>query len=272
MSLILNTGLNSGTGLSQTAGLYGGEGLSASYSSEAQQFLARIANPGAAQALRYSNLIDSLVAAGVWSKLDVLMVYAAPIEATALINLKSSSFASTLTLAPTFTAYKGFTTNGIDNFISMNYNPSTAGGNFVQDSGIFGLWSLTVAQSGAVGGSETTATNSIAVNPRTTGNTFAVRLNNTTSAIVANTDGLGFYVSSRVVSTTVLGYKNGVQVLTSAQTSGTPANSNVTIGKSNLTFGACQFAATVIGGGLIAAEHLAMYNALNTYLQSVGAV
>ena len=277
MSLIVSSGLSAGAGLSQTAGLYGGEGLNESYSAQAQQFLARITNPGPAQSLRYANLIDSLVTAGVWTKLDVLMVYAAPSSATALINLKSSSFASTLTLAPTFTAYQGFLTNGTNNYINTNYSPLNGAGNFSQNSGIAGFWSLTVGDT--VGSMGTQDANGVSVGIKN-GTSATMRLNGTTAVagiVTGVSDGTGLAVSSRVGSATIQVYVNGIELNSAASTSATPVADTIKVGFRGTDAGVGsysirRFAASVVGGGLTATEHTALYNALLAYMQAVGAV
>jgi hypothetical protein len=125
---------------------------SGGYSTEAQQFFDRITDPGATRKNAYAAMIDALVSGGVWSKLDCLWILAADIEANALVNLKSSSFSLVVTGTLTFSADSGFTSNGTaGNVLDTNYNPSTAGGNYTQNSACYGLW---VATTGGATGRE----------------------------------------------------------------------------------------------------------------------
>src|SRR5262245_928924 len=124
-----------------------------SYSTEAAAFFARLATqPTTTRKNQYAALIDALVSAGVWSLLDALYLYAAYDEATALTNLKSSSFGGTNTNSVSYTADQGYT-GASSKYIDLGYNPTTAGGNFAQNSACRGGWSLTSGQlSGAMCG------------------------------------------------------------------------------------------------------------------------
>jgi hypothetical protein len=61
-------------------GTIGGPG----YSAEAQQFFSRISNPDGTRKALYATMIDALVTAGVWAKLDAFYMLAAADAAAAL--------------------------------------------------------------------------------------------------------------------------------------------------------------------------------------------
>ena len=112
------------------------------FSTPALAFFARLATqPSAALQVAYNNLINSLVADGIWSALDVLYVFATSASATALTNLVSSSFTATPVGVPTFTAGVGFSSSGTGNYLTSNYNPHTAGGNLSEDNAFVSVWS-----------------------------------------------------------------------------------------------------------------------------------
>src|SRR4051812_5124572 len=83
--------------------------LGRSYWSQSQALFARLTTqPTGQRKWLYNNLIRSLVQGGVWDKLDALYIFAAADQATALTNLRSSSFGATAVNSPTFTADSGF--------------------------------------------------------------------------------------------------------------------------------------------------------------------
>src|SRR5574342_691619 len=128
-------------GAGNSSGRLGGSPFSA----EASQFFSRLATqPVSARKTLYATMIDALVAGGIWSKVDVLKVYAAADSPTALVNLKSASFTGTLINAPTFTVDRGYAGNGSTSYVDTNFNPTTATTpNFTQDSAHMGAWVLT---------------------------------------------------------------------------------------------------------------------------------
>ena len=86
--------------------------LNGTVPSESAVFLARTSGLDTTHVNAYTALIDGLVADGVWSKFDVLRIYATQNSTTALLNLKSSSFTAVTHGSPSFTADRGFT--GVD--------------------------------------------------------------------------------------------------------------------------------------------------------------
>lgn len=76
---------------------------------------------------------------------DVWYIWAAPTQATALINVANpGTFNGTLHGTVSFTAYQGFTGDGSTFYIDSGFNPSTATSpNFVQNSATVGVYVLT---------------------------------------------------------------------------------------------------------------------------------
>ena len=116
----------------------------AAYSPQARALFARLATqPAPARAAAYDAVIRALLAAGVWSKLDALYLLAAADAATALTNLKQSSYGLTAVNSPAFTADRGYTGNGTTQYLNPGFTPSTAGGKLVQNSASIFWWTCT---------------------------------------------------------------------------------------------------------------------------------
>lgn len=126
-------------------GRLGGGSRRAGYSAEAQAFFARVTLTGAEKAL-YNSAITTLVASGTWSKLDALYMFGiAPDVATARVNLVSSSYPLTNDPAVTFESGIGFKgPNDAFKYIETGFNPSTAGGKFLQGSASIGATACAV--------------------------------------------------------------------------------------------------------------------------------
>jgi hypothetical protein len=246
----------------------GGSGFSA----EAQQFLDRIDDPGDPRKALYAGLIDSLVAAGIWAKLDALYVFAADSEANALVNLRQGAFAATKGGTPTFTVDRGFT-GGTNDYLDTNFNPTTAvGAQFTRDSACLFAWSRTAGQVGApIIGMAASSNNYIY--PRFTDNVSYNRTNRgTSSSTYASTDGAGLRSSNRSASNATQCYHQGAQVDTDTDASTALVNNNFVILQANGSAwytGEC--AAAGFGASLDATEQDALYDILQTYMTAVGA-
>lgn len=86
--------------------------------------------------------IKGLKADGIWSKLDILYVFATNGDSDfATYNiLDPTTFQATKVNAPTFTSNQGFTGNGTSSYLDTNYNPSTNGVNYTLNNASFGIY------------------------------------------------------------------------------------------------------------------------------------
>ena len=244
------------------------------YVTQASAFFARLATqPTGTRKALYNTLIKSLVEGGVFAKLDTLHIFAAVDAATALTNLVSASYGATAVNSPTFTADQGYTIANTK-YLNSNFNPSTAGGNWTQNSASAFLWSLTdVAAStkpilGTAGGSG----NRVYIYPRYTGDVYLSALNDDSSssdAVVASNNAYGL---SRTGSTAFNVFINGALDLSPAASSNAPVNADILIGNDGGVMWDGKVSVTAFGGGLTDAESLRLYNACLAYLQGVGAV
>lgn len=97
------------------------------YSAEATALFARMTTqPSAAEKAAYNACIVALKDAGIWAKGDVLQVYAVHDSQAATLNWLSTSYTATLVNAPSWTAYRGYTTNGTNNYVVTGLDPSAA--------------------------------------------------------------------------------------------------------------------------------------------------
>lgn len=132
---------------------------STTFCAEYTAFLARTTGMNATHQTAYQNLICGLVTDGVWSKLDILYIFATQTSTIAQLNLVSSSFNATIVGSPTFTADLGYngTDNGVANYINTTFNPTTASSpKFTQNSAHMALWStVTTTSTNAAAGGQT---------------------------------------------------------------------------------------------------------------------
>ncbi len=244
-------------------------GSGAAYSAQAIAVFVRLATqPNAARKSRYDTLISSLVAAGVWSALDVLYTFQAHDQATALTNLVSSNFGASATGTPTFTVDGGFASLGVGSFLDSNFNPSVASGvNYLQDSASLFAYSLTSnASSGAIAGYGAGTHGYAEIYPRYVDNSQYTALNDAAEFGVPVTDGSGLIANDRSSSANFSTYANGVPAATNIAVSTALINADITF----LTQGTHAYTGSIAiggaGGHLTTSQHLALYNAILAYL------
>lgn len=103
------------------------------YDADAQSFFSRAGGlPGAQQSNAVNNLVLRLKGTNLWAKLDAAYPFADNDATGNAANLKSSSFTGSFTGSPTHT--DGFVADGVDDYMTTAFIPSSAGGVYTLDS------------------------------------------------------------------------------------------------------------------------------------------
>ena len=248
----------------------------AQYVPQVMAILAAMTTPAdGARAALINDLVLSLINAGVWSKLDCLWMMAAHDAQAARLNWKNPGTYN-LTIgggAPTFSTDPHYATDGVDDWLDTNFNPSTAGGNFTQNAASFGAWGLLNVQNASSAMGWFDGTDGITLAFRNTVDKLAGRLNNVSaiSSVATVASGAGLSAVNRAISTQIQLYKNGAALGAPIGAGATTLNSaNLRLGSITASgFCAAQFSCAFVGGNLTATEHGALYTAVNTYLTAV---
>lgn len=244
----------------------------------AAMFLARTSGLDTTHINAYTDLINGLVTDGIWSKLDVLHVYATQNSTTALLNLVSTSYNGTVGGSPVFTADRGYMGATGSNYIYPGFDPWSVASKYVSASAHISAWSLTDSNSSTavMGVWDDTYGNDTSIYPRHADGNFYGRVNSDHIAGVAVADSLGHFVATRTNSTTVSTYKSGVNVLTN--TAATPmatlsGRSPFILALNNsgsIQGSPRQLAMASMGAGLTAGDVANFYARLRTYMTAVG--
>lgn len=160
-------------------------------------------------------LILALKSAGVWDKLDVLWVTAAGTQQAGTINWKNPG-THTLTLVdnPVFTQYEGFTGNGTDSYFNTNWNPTDDGSAYTLDDAGFSVYlrkDVAATPNWVFGFVDSKNFNLIFQSLRT-GNQVLSWINSGNSYSEPNTESYGFYQASRISSTEIEIFKDGISL------------------------------------------------------------
>lgn len=257
----------------------GGGGGGGGAGAEATAFLARTSGLDGTHTTAYTNLINGLVTDGLWSKLDMLHVYATQDTTTAQLNLVSTSYPATLVGPPSFTADRGYDSSGSGQYIRTGFIPSTATTpNFVQNSAHISIWPLNNAVGGflIMGANDGAGANMVGLHARYADNNFHPYVNAVSESPVAVADSIGHYICNRSTSSAVQGYKNGSSVVTNnaINSTGLTAKEIAVIGQNdNGSFHGqlgYQVSMSSIGSSMNSTEAGNFYSRLRTYMTAVG--
>jgi len=233
--------------------------------------------PSIDQRVKQNTFVLALKDAGVWTKTDVLWVFATDGDSDfATLNWKTpASFQCTKVLLPTFASNQGFTGDGLVSYLNTNWAPNPDAVNFLLDSAsAFNHTNTNVAESSFDYGGRQSTTTRTQLNPRNATDLASVGINSTGDT-TANTNSIGFYLNNRSGATAADHdiYKNGV--LLDGTLAGSSGRTNTPIficGGS--TSGVLELPSTrqvsMVGfGGSLLAEQAALYTAWNTYFTSL---
>ncbi len=226
----------------------------------------------------YDTAICGMVTDGTFSLLDGLYFFANASAANARINV---AHPGTNTLvehgtACTFTVNVGFTGNG-SCYEDSGFIPSSAGGNFTQNSGTIGACiqaSRTLNVDYAEMGSANASYSYF--EPNSSGGTLKYDLNgNTFNNAGSVSEAQGSWIISRTTSSLVTAYQNGSSFLTSSSdTSGALSTNSMFVMAYNAgsaqAISSDQLSYALWGAGLTGTQVTNVYNRLHTMLVALG--
>lgn len=208
--------------------------------------------PSAAQQAIQNQYIIDLKTAGIWAELDVYYVFANNgSQEFGTLNWKNpNTNQATLVNSPTFAINQGFTFNGSTSYIDTNFNPSTQGVKFTQNSASRGLYMRTPPSSGVYMDGMSVAGNRLRYS---TGGTPDQQINSTTtlsiSAIIGATPARK---SIHRVDATNVNVIDGTTVYSGTSTSSSIPNSNLWIGRTQTLYSNVQVSDYYAGANLTA--------------------
>lgn len=252
------------------------------FSAQVAAFLVRAPGLDTLHIAAYTALIDGLVAAGIWSKFDVLYIFATQNAATALLNLVSTSFNGTLHGSPTFTADSGFT--GVDSsaaiYIDTGFNPASGSPKYTRDSAHISEWNLTNTLSvfTGVGSIDAGQLSNAYLLTRWSGDSkayFRVNVGISAGDSAAVADAVGHYVANRSSNLAMQGYKTGSSIFSNGASASVAVNNQnfyaLAYNFNGTAFGVGhKIAALSLGSSLTAAEVAVFYTLLRAFLTAVG--
>lgn len=222
-------------------------------------------------------MIKSLKSAGVWAKLDVLQIYAAPTAADAVVNWKNpGTFNATLVNSPTLEVDRGITGDGASSYIKSNFIPSTNGVNFSKDSAGFHIGIKTDDDSTVTDLGVRDPDNVVRFMARYSGNSI-FNINQTSSSIITMVvSSAGFFSVCRTAANSIYRRRNKVAAGAGTEASSALPSKEIFIAAYNnagspIQYSARQYVFFALSAGLSTSESDTFADALETYLDYIGA-
>lgn len=237
-------------------------------SAEFSQYFTRTSGLTGAEETALEAFIDGLVADSLWSKIDWLHVYGLGTAGDAVLNLKSSSYPAVPTNSPTFTANQGYTGNGSNMYLDTGFDPSTAGGQYAQNSASVFVYSRVDAASITAMIGNTNAASQSYISPRFSNLTFMGANGSAISA--SNTNATGFYHATRRGAADSEFYKNGTSLTTSGTASTALQNNNLTTLRALGAYSVGQVSLAGAGAGMNDTEAAALAARVATLQTALG--
>lgn len=259
--------------------------LSPGYCPEAKDYFSRLPNSldGPRKKL-IDTFIRTLVDGGVWSKLDVLYLFANTDAANAVVNLlpvASAEFNAIPVNSPTHTADRGFLgANSGTKHVRTGFTPSTAGGKFTQNSGSMFIYSRTAGSNLSYIGAMPSGGGTGATSILLSSSKFYTALNCTKDYVqstLSTYNSSGLICISRTAAAMTRLYQNGVKIGENTRSSDALTAYELYIhGLNNAgstgTINAIEVAVWGCGGGLTdGTDTILLYQAINQYLTDIGA-
>ena len=234
---------------------------------DAQAFITAAAITDATQKSAIDTLVKGMKADGIWTKMKAIYPFVGGTATTHKWNLKDprdldAAFRLVFNGGWTHSS-TGATPNGTNGYADTLLIPSTS---LSISSSHLSVYSRTNTPSTAYTGYDI-ARGNYSLITQYNGNTFFANLENAglylASATVSN--GLGFYIASRLNNTSVQGFKNSSKLINAVQSSSL-ATSSLLIGSIGTTnFSSKQYAFASIGDGLTDTEAANLYTRVQAF-------
>lgn len=145
-----------------------------SFQPETTAFWSRLSGtPDISWKYDFDMLVIALINAGIWGVADAMYLRAFENQADSLLKINGTGNNSTLVNSPAWVKGVGFTGNGSNRYINNNFNPTTHGVNYTQNSACFAQFIVTAGTGNYNGGIYSAGTTAISI-PVNNGNVTAL--------------------------------------------------------------------------------------------------
>jgi hypothetical protein len=233
--------------------------------------------PSAAIAGYQNTMVQALVDAGVWVKLDIFYVFAQTVnsDSEALKNwINPGTNDAAAVSGPAFVALEGFTSDGAADYINTNFNPNTEGVQYTQNSASFGIYIRNNVQETKFDCGINDGVGFSQIATRNGSDAAQFRINNVGDGTPpAVTDSRGMWIASRTASNARVLYRNASSILSDSEVSTAIPSLDVYVLALNLSgspnfYTVRQASMFFMGSGLDQSDVTALTNAFEAYMDA----
>lgn len=237
-------------------------------------FNAMVVKPSLVRQSLIQSTIVGLKADGVWALIDALQVYAGHDQDAVLKDWKVPARTASLVNGPVYTLDRGYTTDGISQYLDTNYNPTTNAVSYAQDSAFAALWTRDSGPWASSLGGWFDGTDGVTILPRNASDQITWRMNQAAGVNTAGviTDAKGLTLLNRSAAAAVQIDKNGANIATNGTASAALNSATFNVGRATAAgFVGAQHSIFACGGSLNGSQRAAIYFWLNRFMSAIGA-
>lgn len=261
-----------GIGIPNSKPASGGIGVDADYQALLDAASGDLPTSGTQDA--QNTLVADLKSAGVWTKLDLLYVFATDGGADiARRNWKApSSFQCLINGTPSFTSLEGYASNG-GGWLDTQWSPANNGVQYQQNSASMGVYTQQQPDATSFGTRDGTGASDPNIIPRYDFNSVGINSSPNINPIVLPPAGFTFL--NRASSTGFSVYSNGSEYATYTETSiGAPAQLLSILarrtGTTTANLAGTHTVSIFFAGASLASEAAAFFTAVEKYMDAIG--
>lgn len=230
-----------------------------------------VVRPTQARRVLIESLISSLMAGGIWEKLDGLYILAAHDTQVARLNWCGGMQDLTAVNAPVFQIDRGYTGDGTASYLDTNTS-ATALERFTANDASLGVYVRTsISNSSMIDIGKAGGGTYLAVSNAANGTYGRMNYSSSSATTVPNGGNrTGLFAWSRDTGNTSI-YRAGSLLGSAVIPGGVLSAGNMTILKVDSSYSSRQVSVAFFGSGLSASEHLSLNVAITAYLVGVGA-
>ncbi|MET3527274.1 hypothetical protein [Phenylobacterium koreense] len=245
------------------------------YDADAIAYFERFSvDPGSTFKDAANTFVLALKAAGVWAKLDHIGMFATPLQADRLLDVRDAAAVFSVGGTTTFTASRGIAGDGATGYIGFPEALGATGNQYARSSASFGVYCNLQGPTGTqvphLGGTSSARTNCLA----NSAGSETARINqsaNSTNVRNPSTTRTGHRTGSRIDDNNTRYFYNGTFASAFVITDADPDTFIATLGRNGSAYCDDRFAACWSGAALTDTEQADMDTALHAFMTALGA-
>lgn len=227
--------------------------------------------PGLDTAVIQNIIVRSLVDSGYWERMDWFYWLAQKDSTASLLNWENpGAFSLTKSGVPTWTKYEGWTGDGVDAFLSTNWDAATNAINFKQDSATIGVYVLSETSVTVPAIGTTTTASYCMIEPLYNTSWLSAFINGGQILVSGRSTSRGLFMITRTASNAIEVYHNGASLGSDTDASGALRTDDFVILRNGTSYYTGQVAVAFSMDGISDTEAANINTIIETGMDGIG--